>query len=103
MKVFKFTQLQKRVFNLVRKIPLGKVASYKELAKKAGKHPRAVARALAANPSPIKIPCHRVIYADGRLGGYTPSGKARKIELLKKEGIQIKKGKIGKDYFYFLR
>ncbi|MCS7198676.1 MAG: methylated-DNA--[protein]-cysteine S-methyltransferase, partial [Candidatus Bipolaricaulota bacterium] len=63
--------------------------SYSEIAKTIG-HPkaaRAVARACAANPVPIVIPCHRVIRADGSLGGYS-GGLARKRALLSLEGAQ---------------
>jgi deoxyribonuclease V len=48
-----------------------------------------------ANPRPIVVPCHRVVYSDGGLGGYgAPEGVAKKIKLLKSEGIEIKDGKI---------
>jgi methylated-DNA-[protein]-cysteine S-methyltransferase len=92
-------QIQEKILSLVRKIPKGKVTSYKEIAKKLKLHPRAVAHALALNPYPVKIPCHRVVHADGGIGGYK-LGKKRKIELLKKEEIRINKGKISKDYFF---
>lgn len=92
-------QIQEKILSIAKKIPKGNVASYKEIAEKLRIHPRAVAMALSKNPHPIKIPCHRVIYADGRIGGYK-LGKAKKIELLKKEGIRISKGKISEDYFF---
>lgn len=92
---------KKRVLELTKKIPKGKVSSYKIIADKLKIHPRAVAIALAKNPCPIKIPCHRVIHVDGRIGGYTPKGQKEKIRLLKREGIGIVKGKIPKKYFYY--
>ncbi len=54
---------------------------------------RAVGRALAVNPMPVVIPCHRVVCSDGRVGGYS-KGIARKIELLTAEGIEIEDGKV---------
>ncbi len=92
-------QIREKILSIIRKIPKGKVTSYKEIAKKLKLHPRMVARVLALNPHPIKIPCHRVVHADGRIGGYK-LGRERKIELLKKEGIKISKGKISGDYFF---
>ncbi len=91
-------KIQKRVLSLTKKIPKGKVTTYKAIAEKLKIHPRAVARALAKNPHPIRIPCHRVIHADGKIGGYTPKGQREKIRLLKKEEIRIKKGRIDKRY-----
>ncbi|MDW8031569.1 MAG: methylated-DNA--[protein]-cysteine S-methyltransferase [Candidatus Bipolaricaulota bacterium] len=83
------TAFQQRVWNELQKIPYGQTRSYSEIAKTIG-HPkaaRAVARACAANPVPIVIPCHRVIRADGSLGGYS-GGLARKRALLSLEGAQ---------------
>ena len=80
--------LSKEVFKQVSKIPKGKTITYKQLAKKLKTSPRAIAKILAANPSPIKIPCHRVIRADEKIGGYTYKGKRKdkmKIKLLKQE------------------
>lgn len=88
--------LQKKVFKEVCKIPKGETRTYKDIAEKLCASPRAVAKILSQNPHPIKIPCHRVIRADGRIGGYTFKGKRKdemKIKLLKKEGVKIKKRK----------
>ena len=84
-----------RVLELVKKIPKGKVTTYGELARVVGKPRayRAVANALARNPDPVKIPCHRVVRSDGRLGGYK-FRIWRKEKLLALEGIKIEKGKI---------
>jgi O-6-methylguanine DNA methyltransferase len=78
----------------VRKIPKGKTLSYKKVAKFAGRPKawRAVGNVLNKNRDP-KIPCHRVIKSDGRIGGYK-GGTKKKINLLKKEGIIIKNGRI---------
>ena len=68
-------------------IPYGEVASYGEVAAVAGspRAARAAGNALAGNPIPIVVPCHRVIHADGGLGGYT-GGLDRKRFLLSLEG-----------------
>lgn len=76
-----------KVFNVVRKIPKGKTLSYKEVALKAGspKSYRAVGNILNKNFD-AKIPCHRVIKSNGRLGGYN-RGSENKKRILKKEGF----------------
>lgn len=76
------------MFELVKKIPKGKVTTYKILAKKLRMHPRKVGIILKSNKELIKIPCHRVVCSNGMIGGYM-AGKRKKIELLKKEGIKI--------------
>lgn len=91
----KLNKFQDRVLREVSKIPRGKVLTYKQLASKLKSHPRAVSRALASNPFPIKIPCHRVVMSNGKIGGYK-LGKKIKINLLRKEGINIKNGKVFK-------
>lgn len=84
------TPFQLRVWEELRKIPWGATISYKELASRVGSHRgfRAVGQANGANPLPIIIPCHRVINADGSLGGYS-SGLERKVWLLRHEGVSI--------------
>lgn len=77
---------KEKVFQVVKRIPKGRVLTYKRVAKLAsrpGAH-RAVGNVLNGNRDP-KIPCHRVIRSDGRLGGYN-RGAAKKRVLLKKEG-----------------
>ncbi len=68
-------------------IPYGETVSYSELARRAGKKgaARAAGQALAANPVPILVPCHRVVGADGSLGGFS-GGLAMKRRLLELEG-----------------
>jgi len=86
----KGTVFQLKVWNYLKKIPRGKVITYLDLAKaiKMPKAVRAVANAVGKNPYPPKIPCHRVIRADGKLGGYSaPGGIKTKKKLLKMEGI----------------
>lgn len=77
---------QEKVYSVVRKIPKGKVLTYKEVAIKVGNPnaARAVGNALNKNRSK-DVPCHRVIRSDGKTGGYYCGAKA-KIEILKKEG-----------------
>lgn len=66
------TEFQRKCWEILTKIPYGEIRSYQEVAKAAGRPAasRAVGQANHANPIPIIIPCHRVINADGRLGGY---------------------------------
>lgn len=77
---------KEKVYAVVRKIPKGKVLTYQELARRAGKPKayRAVGNILNKNFDP-KIPCHRVIRSDGKLGGYNRGEKA-KLSKLKAEG-----------------
>jgi methylated-DNA-[protein]-cysteine S-methyltransferase len=81
------TAFQLKVWQELRQIPRGSAISYRELARRVGspKGYRAVGQANAANPLPLIIPCHRVIAADGSLGGYS-SGLDRKSWLLEHEG-----------------
>ncbi len=79
------TNFQKSIYDVVRKIPKGKILSYKEVAISAGcpKAYRAVGNVLNKNYDP-KIPCHRVVRSDGKLGGYN-RGPDLKFELLRQE------------------
>lgn len=72
-----------KVYEVVKKIPKGKVLTYKEIAKKAGNEnaSRAVGNILNKNYDP-KIPCHRVIRSDGKLGGYNRGVKNKKAKLI---------------------
>lgn len=75
-----------KVYDLVRKIPKGKTMTYKQVAQKIG-HPnssRAVGTVLSKNYDP-KIPCHRVIRSDGKMGGYNRGGILAKQKILTKE------------------
>jgi AraC family transcriptional regulator, regulatory protein of adaptative response / methylated-DNA-[protein]-cysteine methyltransferase len=80
------TAFQHRVWNALRRIPVGSTASYAEIAKTIGapKAVRAVARACATNHIAVAIPCHRVVRSDGALSGYR-GGVERKRALLAKE------------------
>lgn len=79
-----------QVYDIIAQIPEGKVTTYGDIARALG-HPRAsrvIGRILNKNPNPILTPCHRVIKSNGNIGGYA-FGKARKKELLKKEGLSF--------------
>jgi methylated-DNA-[protein]-cysteine S-methyltransferase len=83
---------------LLKKIPKGKVTTYKELAKAAGSPAaaRAVGNAMNWNQEPMKYPCYKVVCSDGKIGGYA-GGLTKKIRLLRKDSIFVKNGKI-KDF-----
>tara|TARA_B100000886_G_C20421460_1_gene491795 strand:+ start:2080 stop:2364 length:285 start_codon:yes stop_codon:yes gene_type:complete len=89
----KGTEFQLQVWKALKKIRKGETKSYLDIAKSIGKPNayRAVANAIANNPCPIKIPCHRVIRSDGSLGGFSGLGGIKtKKKLLKKEGFHSK-------------
>ena len=86
------TKFQLKVWRYLEKIPFGNIKTYSEVAKAIGKPlaVRAVANAIAKNPYPSQIPCHRVIRSNGSLGGYSCKGGLKtKKKLLKKEGIIV--------------
>ena len=90
--MLKGTKFQLKVWKYLKTIPKGKVKTYKEvaLAINRPKSARAVANACARNPYAPKIPCHRVIRTDGRLGGYSAAGGIKtKKRLLKREGFRL--------------
>ncbi|WP_137127026.1 methylated-DNA--[protein]-cysteine S-methyltransferase [Roseomonas sp. HF4] len=78
------TAFQQRVWAALRAIRAGQTRSYADIAREVGcRSPRAVGQANGANPIPILIPCHRVVAADGSLGGYSGGeGEATKRYLL---------------------
>lgn len=80
------------VYELVRKIPKGKVSTYGNVAKALGIHPRTVGMILNRNTEP-SVRCYRIVKSDGSTGGYN-AGPKRKILLLRKNGIRIRKGMI---------
>lgn len=90
--------LDRFIWEMVKQIPEGMISTYGDLAKALGdvRAARAVGTILARNPAPIVVPCHRVIYSDGKTGWYGGSGEGRerKIELLRKEGVCIKGDKV---------
>lgn len=81
------TTFSQKVYEVVKKIPKGKTLTYKQVAERAGSPMafRAVGTILSKNYDP-KIPCHRVIRADGKPGGYN-RGEMLKREILREEGF----------------
>ena len=83
-----------KVWQLCKKIPKGKVTTYKEIAAAMKTNAyRAVGNALSRNPHSPVVPCHRVVGSDGSLVGFA-RGLRKKAEMLRKEGIAVRKGKI---------
>lgn len=90
-----------RVYDLCKKIPKGKVSTYGALAKALNSSPRAVGQALRCNPYAPIVPCHRVVAANGSIGGFMGDTKGeaiqKKIALLESEGVKIKKNKVDEE------
>ncbi|MCI5712163.1 MAG: methylated-DNA--[protein]-cysteine S-methyltransferase [Lachnospiraceae bacterium] len=87
----------KRIYEAVKKIPKGKVATYGQIAEMAGdrKMARAVGNALHKNPDPDSIPCYRVVNAKGELSGeFAFGGKNAQAKLLMADGIEVVDGKV---------
>ena len=78
------------VYDILQKIPAGKVSTYGDLAKALGNpsSSRIIGRILGKNPNPVQVPCHRVVMSNGKLGGYIHGIEIKK-EMLKKEGIDF--------------
>jgi len=86
------TPFTERVFDAVREIPAGEVASYSQIAIAAGspRAARAVGNALHKNISPENAPCHRVVHNDGRLAqAYVFGGAGKQAAMLKSEGVSF--------------
>ena len=84
-----------RVYKSARKIPSGKTVSYGELASRIGAPgaARAVGQALGKNPLPIVVPCHRVLAANGKVGGFSAyGGVGTKRRILAVEGVELDDG-----------
>ena len=97
-----------KVYALLKKVPRGKVTTYKALAEKLDtKAYRAVGQAMRCNPHAPKVPCHRVVASDGSIGGFTgvnnPQSKEvkKKIKMLRKEGVMIKNNNIDLKKYLF--
>ena len=87
--------LDKKIYKKLLEVPKGKITTYGELAKAVGlkNGQRAVGKIMNRNPYPVIIPCHRVVKSDGKIGGYA-YGEEIKSDMLTREGIVIKNGKI---------
>lgn len=84
--------LAQKVYEATRQIPAGQTRTYGEIAKAVGQPASAqeVGQAMAKNPVPIIVPCHRVSAAGGKLGGFSaPGGPATKAKLLALEGVPV--------------
>ncbi len=101
------TPLQQKTYELLKKVPKGRVTTYKALADALGtKAYRAIGQFMRTNPYAFeacpersrRVPCHRVVASDGTIGGFMGKTKGKeikkKIALLKKEGVNINAGKI---------
>lgn len=93
------TPFQRTVYDACSRIPRGRVATYASLAGVIGcRSPRAVGQALRRNPFAPDVPCHRVISADLKIGGFSgrTDGKeiAKKLALLKSEGVVFHDGRL---------
>ena len=92
----------KRIYEAVKQIPYGYVATYAQIAEMAGdrKMARAVGNALHRNPDPDCIPCYRVVNAKGELaGGFAFGGAGVQAKLLEAEGIEVKAGRVDLDKY----
>jgi len=84
--------LERRVYEVARTIPPGETRTYGEIAARLGDRSlaREVGRALGANPFPLVVPCHRVLAANGKPGGFSaPGGVSTKLRLLEIEGARV--------------
>ncbi len=91
-----------RIYDAVKKIPKGHVATYGRVAEMAGdkKMARAVGNALHKNPDPDNIPCFRVVNAKGELAGeFAFGGAGQQARLLEADGVEVKNGKVDLEKF----
>jgi len=90
--------VSERVYQIVAGIPKGKVMAYGQIGVMVGIGPRQVGRILHDNPDNSVVPCHRVVCADGSLAsGYAFGGPNKQRELLEKEGVVFRQGKVSKE------
>ncbi len=86
------SDFEKQVYAIARKIPPGETLTYGEIAEKLGDKllSRDVGQAMGKNPFPIVVPCHRVVAANGKLGGFSaPGGVDTKLKMLAIEGAAV--------------
>ncbi|TAJ44144.1 methylated-DNA--[protein]-cysteine S-methyltransferase [Methanofollis fontis] len=76
-----------RIYRVVQAIPAGQTRSYGEVAAMVGTSPRVVGNAMRSNPTPLVVPCHRVV-AKGGIGGFSPSVDLKRA-LLALEGVRV--------------
>ncbi len=82
---------REKVYDVVVKIKQGRVLTYGEVARRAGRPgaARAVGTAMKENPYPKQVPCHRVVRADGSIGEYAFGGTKAKLKKLQAEGVRF--------------
>ena len=93
------TKLADQTYQLLKKVPKGRVTTYKALAQGLGtKAYRAIGQIMKKNPDAPNTPCHRVVASNGTIGGFMGKTQgetiAKKIKLLTQEGVQISGNKI---------
>ena len=89
-----------KCYEVLRKVPRGKVTTYKEIARVLGsKGYRAVGNAMNKNRNK-DVPCHRVVSSNGKIGGFA-FGATNKIKILKKESVEVKNGRTDLNKFMF--
>jgi len=96
------TNFSERCYKALKRVPRGKVTTYRELARSVGtKAYRAVGQVMKRNPNAPKVPCHRVVKSDGKIGGYAKGSKTKE-RMLKREGIKIVNGRVSdlKQFLY---
>jgi len=96
------TPFSKRIYSLLKQVPKGRVTTYKALANALGtKAYQAVGTAMKNNPYAPQVPCHRVVSADGSIGGFkghkSGSTITEKIKMLRNEGVEVQRNKL-KDF-----
>jgi O-6-methylguanine DNA methyltransferase len=89
---------KEKVWRACARVPRGRVTTYTEIARAVGapRAARAVGNALNASPGMPYVPCHRVVKASGKLGGFA-RGSTEKKKLLEREGVKVIRGKV-KDF-----
>ncbi|MBO0888300.1 MGMT family protein [Candidatus Bathyarchaeota archaeon] len=96
------SKFQRRVYDVLEQIPVGKVTTYGLIARRLGSAPRAVGGAVSSNPWPLFIPCQRVVNFNLTVGNYGmcgslgPDGTFTKRSLLEREGVDIAQDRIEK-------
>jgi methylated-DNA-[protein]-cysteine S-methyltransferase len=80
-----------RIYRAVREVPYGSTATYGQIASMVGTSPRAVGQAMARNPTPLVVPCHRIVAAHG-IGGFSPALEIKQLLLgMEKKGMNKEK------------
>jgi methylated-DNA-[protein]-cysteine S-methyltransferase len=88
-----------RIYRAVREVPYGRTSTYGDIARKIGTAPRVVGQAMANNPTPLVIPCHRIVAAKG-IGGFSPDVGIKELLLamekkrVRKESNKVESGRL---------